>query len=87
MRRQHLPHDDEELEEDVGDVEDSEEPVVPGPVKPQILVHARDARIADVGPVQEGEKDWFGQRGRGVVSQTERKRERRDRVPCVCMYA
>ena len=67
MRRQHLPHDDEELEEDVGDVEDGEEPAVLRPVDPQVVFHARDARIADVGPVQEGQEDWFGE---GMVSLT-----------------
>lgn len=46
MRRHYLPHDSLELEEDVGDVEDGEKPLVPIPMKLQVFGHSCDTSIA-----------------------------------------
>lgn len=55
MGRHNLPHQGLEFEDDIGDIEDSEKPLVVVPRKMKVLGHARDSRIADIGAIEEGE--------------------------------
>lgn len=71
MRRDKLPAHDQELEADVADVEDCEEPVVgvrafAVGVEVEVRRHAGGAGVADIAAVEEGEEEEDADEGEEV---------------------
>lgn len=82
VRRDELPHQRLEFEQDVADVEDCEQPFVAVGSEFEVGGHAGNAGVADVGAVEEGEEVWFwlaivGRRSKGGDC-TEDEHERDD---------
>ena len=56
MRIYDPPHEALELEDDVSDVEDCQQPAVSVAFKIEVLLHASDFGISNVRSIEEGEK-------------------------------
>ena len=55
MHGHNLPHEGLELAQDVGNVEDGKEPIIPVPFEVQVGAHACDLGISNVGSVKKRE--------------------------------
>lgn len=56
MRVDDPPHETLELEEDVGDVEDCQQPAISVAFEVEVFLHASDLGVADIRAIEEGEK-------------------------------
>jgi len=56
MGREQLPHERLELEQDIADIKNGEQPFVPVTSKFEIRCHACNTSISDIAAVKEGKK-------------------------------